>query len=153
MFTAKIPLDRRLRVEDFLRSVGYLGLALWTVLYAIHPSEIVDVEVQPWVQWLWLGISFTGAILAAVGCMTKIDIKLELPGILFLIVGPLLYFAVNTYRVFTIAANEQEHPSGLIALVVYALVPVLLLLPRIFRLYTDALSSRKSDGDEQAGVS
>lgn len=149
MFTAKIPLERQLRVEDFLRSLGYLGLALWTVLYALHPSEIVNVEVQPWVQWLWLGISFLGAILAAIGCMTKIDIKLEFPGILFMIVGPLLYFIVNTYRVFTIAAAEQEHPAGLIALVVYALVPVLLLLPRIFRLYTDALTSRRPDEDQE----
>jgi len=81
--------------------------------------------------------------------MTKIDIKLEFPGILFMIVGPLLYFIVNTYRVFTIAAAEQEHPAGLIALVVYALVPVLLLLPRIFRLYTDALTSRRPDEDQE----
>lgn len=149
MFTAKIPLERQLRVEDFLRSVGYLGLALWTALYALHPSEIVDVEVQPWVQWLWLGISFFGAILAAVGCMTKIDIKLEFPGLLFMMVGPLLYFIVNTYRVFTIAAQEQEQPSGLIALVVYALVPVLLLLPRIFRLYTETLTSRRTEEDQE----
>lgn len=149
MFTAKIPLERQLRVEDFLRSVGYLGLALWTALYALNPSEIVDVEVQPWVQWLWLGISFLGAILAAVGCMTKIDIKLEFPGLLFMMVGPLLYFIVNTYRVFTIAAQEQEQPSGLIALVVYALVPVLLLLPRIFRLYTETLTSRRTEEDQE----
>lgn len=153
MFTAKIPLDRRLRVEDFLRSLGYLGLALWAVLYSLHPSEIVNVEVQPWVQILWLGISFTGAILAAVGCITKIDIKLELPGILFMMVGPLLYFIVNTWRVFTISAEGGEHPAGLIALVVYALVPVLLLLPRVFRLYADALSSRKAGDEEQAGAS
>lgn len=143
MFRASIPLERVLRFEDFLRSVGYFGIALWTVLYTLYPSAIVANEVQPWIQWLWLGVSLVGALMAALGCILKIDIKLELPGLLFMLVGPLLYFGTNSYRAFTnTLVDDGTQPAGLVPLVVYALIPVLLLLPRVFKLYSDVLTSR-----------
>lgn len=142
MFRARIPLERRLRFDDFLRSLGYIGIGLWALLYSLNPSEIVQNQVQTWVQFLWLGVCFVGAFLATLGCVLKIDIKLELPGILFMLMGPLLYFGTNVYRVFEITTTDQEPVQGLIPLVVYALLPVLLLLPRIFSLYSDVLTSR-----------
>lgn len=151
MFRAKIPLEQRLRFEDFLRSLGYIALAVWAVLYSLYPSAIVNENVQPWVQYLWMGVSIAGALLAVLGCILKIDIKLELPGILFMLVGPLLYFATTSYRAFTRAVEGLEQPAGLVPLIVYSLLPVLLLLPRIFSMYSDALSSRNI-GEDQGGT-
>lgn len=142
MFKVNIPLERKLRYGDFLRSVGYIGLALWAVLYVLHPSPIVEYSVQPWVQTLWLGVAFVGAIMAALGCVLKIDIKLELPGILFMLVGPLLYFVTNIYLLAAPGTQDDTRIASLLPLVVYAVLPVLFILPRVFDLYTDVLTSR-----------
>lgn len=152
MFRARIPLERRLRFDDFLRSLGYIAIACWAVLYQLDPSAIVSDQVQPWVQILWLGICFFGAVLASLGCILKIDIKLELPGLLFMMVGPLLYFGATIYRVYAISLAEGIQPPGLIPLLIYSILPVILLLPRAFNLYSDVLMSRARSAERASKI-
>ena len=132
--TFKAPRPKPL-VEDYLRALGYLNLMVWTVLfYAFTPSSIQN-ELDDISRTVWLSVSFVGAAMAFAGSMLRIDIKLEYPGILFALVGPVFYVVSRVYFVFV--PPEGANVSDGIAIVSYAMLPITLLLPRAISLVNE----------------
>ena len=122
-------------VEDYLRALGYLNLMVWAVLfYAFTPASIGN-ELDDISRLLWLSVSFAGAAMAFLGAILRIDIKLEYPGILFALIGPVFYAISRIY--LTVFPDSTPMPGEGIALISYAMLPITLLLPRLVSLLNE----------------
>lgn len=118
----------RERSDALLRALGYLNLMVWAVLFFVFPPNTFISHLAELSRLLWLAIAFTGATMAFVGALTRIDIKLEFPGILLALVGPSFYTISQLY--LSVAPLSGVDPTQRFALSAYALLPVTLLLPR-----------------------
>lgn len=109
---------------------------VWAVLFMIFPPFSFLSDLTLVTRSFWLIVTFIGATLAFLGAVTRIDIKLELPGLLITLIGPLFYFLGQLY--YAIWPFPGDPPNSRIAILAYALLPGLLLLPRTFALYWEA---------------
>lgn len=126
---------------DYLRALGYLGIMLWAVAFMIFPPTAFVNGLDFATRLFWMMVTFTGSALALLGALLRIDIKMELPGLTFTLVGPLLYFASQIYYVSHPLPNETFSTRA--ALVIYAILPGILLLPRTFELYAEGRRLKK----------
>lgn len=124
-------------MEDVLRAAGYATIIVWAVLFLNFPPTAFVTELDGWTRAFWLGITIVGAVAATAGALARIDIKLEFPGILIVQIGPLFYFASQIYYVAFPSLISGE-PSTRVALIAYAILPGLLLLPRTWHLYVES---------------
>lgn len=132
--------DRRPHIGDFLRAAAYTAIGNWALLYILFPP-VSFVALATYTRLIWLGITALGALIATIGCLTRLDVKVELPGVLFMLVGPLFYTVVNLWFIFL--------PSPLSGPVLsrcgFACMTIsifFVLLPRAVDLYSDALRTR-----------
>ncbi len=132
----------RLTVEDWLRAVSYLGLALWGAVYLVFPPMSTLQTLDTTLRWIWMCVTIGGAIMAFLGSVLRIDLKMELPGIAFGLLGPLFYFLTQvTFVLFP--TDVSGAPSTRYALLVYTLLPVLFALPRIVSLLLESRRLKK----------
>ena len=134
-------------IEDLLRAVAYSALASWTVLFLVFPPLAYASEIDFATRLTWMGITFLGAMTAAIGAIFRFDLKVELPGLVFALIGPFFYFAAQAYLV----GHPLPHtdPNARVHLIAYALLPILLSLPRIYALYTESRRLRRININEQ----
>ena len=130
------PASIRPDVEDYLRALGYFTIFLWALLFLNFPPTAFVSELDSWTRAFWLGITMLGSAAAFMGAITRIDIKLEFPGILITQIGPLFYFASQLY--YVLFPTDVTGTNGRNALIVYAILPGVLLLPRTWHLYTES---------------
>lgn len=127
----------RLPSEDRARVFAYAGLALWGVVYAIFPPISSQLALDFTLRMIWMSVTVIGAVVAMIGLLKHIDIKMEMPGLTFALLGPLFYTV--TQLSFVIAPTSSSgDPASRYALLVYALLPVLFALPRIIGLLSAA---------------
>lgn len=132
---------RRFRptVEDYLRATAYLGVLAWTILFAVYPPVTYVDGLDILTRLSWIGACGLGALAAFFGAIFRIDLKLELPGIAFMLVGPLFYTVAQIW--LTINPPADAPPNARVALIVYAFLPVLFVLPRMYSLYAESQRS------------
>lgn len=122
--------------EDLLRAVGYFALLVWAVLFVVYPAKVFIRALDVSVLIVWMSITGLGAFTALVGALTRFDLKVEFPGLLVALVGPLFYSFCQLYFVlFPSTAGDNIDRT---ALVVYSLLPAILLFPRVVALYTES---------------
>ena len=131
--------EKRLRPtgEDYLRAVGYAAIVAWSILFLIFPPSTYIGTVDVATRILWVGVCGLGASAAALGSLLRIDLKLELPGIGIMLIGPLFYSAAQIWYTIWPPAGTVD-PTARIALIVYAIIPALLVLPRMYSLYNES---------------
>jgi hypothetical protein len=127
--------------EDLLRALGYAVIMVWAALFYFFPPTAFVSSLDVLTRTLWMGITFLGAFVAFVGSITRIDLKLEFPGLLFAQIGPLLYFLSQIYYVMN--PGPGDLPNSRVALIAYAILPGVLLLPRTCSLMVAAFRLRK----------
>lgn len=134
--------ERRLRptAEDYLRALAYAGFVAWSVIFLIYPPVAYINELQFVTRLFWVGTCALGAFTAMLGSLLRIDLKLELPGLCFMLIGPLFYGAAQIWLIIWPPITTTD-PNARNALAVYAFLPLLLTLPRMYALYNE---SRKS---------
>lgn len=125
----------RPQLEDYLRSVGYANFAVWAVLFFVVPPSAFVSELDLIFRLIWVSATFVGAVAALIGSLTRIDIKLEFPGLLLALIGPTFYTLSQFYLV--VQPPPGADPSQRIALTAYALFGVTLLLPRAVSLLVE----------------
>jgi hypothetical protein len=119
----------RPKVDDYLRALGYLNIMVWAVIFYSFPPVAFISEVAQYTRALWLGVAFIGGLTAFIGALTRIDLKVELPGILIATVGPVLYSFSQLY--LSLNPLEGVDPTQRYGLAAYAFLGVTLLLPRL----------------------
>lgn len=127
--------------EDYLRALGYAAIMVWAVAFMIFPPTAFVNGLDFATRAFWMAATFTGSTLALLGAILRIDIKLELPGLAFTLVGPLLYFASQLFYLTHPPAGETFNTRA--ALVIYAILPGILLLPRTYALYAEGRRLKK----------
>lgn len=128
--------------EDYLRALSYGVLAAWGVVYLFFPPASTLEALDTTLRYIWMTVTILGSVLAIVGALRRVDLKMELPGVAFAMLGPVFYFL--TQVTFVIAPTESSGPPETrFALMVYALLPVLFVLPRIVSLLTEARRLKK----------
>lgn len=131
---------RRLQLGDVLRAAAYTALGNWALMYAIFPPPSF-VALATYTRVIWLGITVFGAVLATIGSLTRLDYKVELPGLMFMSVGPLFYTLINLWFFFLptelSGASMTRFGTAFMTLSLF-----LLLLPRALDLYSDMLKAQ-----------
>lgn len=130
------PTPPRPQAADYLRAVAYFSMMVWTVLFAVFPPVAYLNSTDVVTRLLWIGGCFAGALFAFIGAVTRRDLKVEFSGLVFMGIGPLFYSAAQVYYIINPLPGTDAHAR--IALSVYVLIPLLLTLPRIFELYSEA---------------
>lgn len=124
-------------VEDMLRALAYAAIFVWAALLLIFPPIAYVNSLDFATRVFWLSACGTGALWAALGAVFRHDLKGELPGIIIMAIGPIFYFAAQLYYLMNSPSTDTD-PSQRIAFAVYAIVPLLLTLPRMYSLYTES---------------
>lgn len=134
------PQKVRPTVEDLLRAIAYVGVLVWTILFLIFPPQAYLSTLDTVTRYLWVGACALGAAMAFFGAIFRIDLKLELPGLSFMAIGPIFYSAAQVWLVINPPPSTTD-PTSRIALVAYAILPLLFSLPRIYALYSESQRS------------
>lgn len=121
--------------EDTLRALGYAAIMLWSVLFLFFPTPVFEEALGFSSLFVWMAVTLMGSTAAFFGAVTRIDLKMEFPGVMVLMVGPALYFVSQFYFVAVPSTGDTADRT---ALVVYAIIPALLLLPRAYTLFTES---------------
>lgn len=129
------------KAGDILRATAYSVLMVWAVLFLVFPPLAYVSTVEVVTRLTWMGITFTGALLATVGSLTRYDLKMELPGLVIAIIGPIFYFAAQVYYVVLPVPGIDVVPR--IAFTAYTILPAFLMLPRIHELSSEAEKMKK----------
>lgn len=128
--------------EDYLRSLAYFALALWGLVYMLFPPISSLLALDTTLRYIWMSVTILGAVLAIVGSLRRIDLKMELPGLAFALLGPVFYCLTQvTFVIFPTPASGP--PESRYALLVYTLTPVLFALPRVVSLLIEARRLKK----------
>lgn len=137
-----LPEQEGLSAADWARAISYALFAAWTVVFALYPPVAFETELGTIYRLVWMGVTLLGALASLAGSLSRVDIKLELPGIAILVLGPLFYFVSQFYYVAvpSVAIND---PTQRYALVIYALLPAALLAPRAIELICEAKKLRQ----------
>ena len=125
--------------EDFLRALAYGVVVVWTILFAVYPPVSYVDSLDVITRMIWIGACTVGALAAFFGAIFRIDLKLELPGIAVMLIGPLFYTAAQVW--FVMNPPLGSTPDARIALVAYASLPIFFCLPRMYSLYAESRRS------------
>lgn len=134
----------RPHLGDLLRALAYGHIAIWSALYLFHPSLQVAQTTADYTRLIWVGMSGLGALVAMIGSLSGLDVKMELPGILFAAIGPAFYSLINIYF-FIIPPDVPGPPTDpytRLALSALFVSISILILPRALELYSEALRTR-----------
>ncbi len=107
---------------------------LWAILFFIFPADTYTDALDLFSRIMWMGACGVGATAAAVGAFLRVDLKLELPGLAVMFIGPLFYFTAQMWFIYFLDAPPHDDVVGRIPLAVYAILPVFLCLPRVYSL-------------------
>lgn len=128
--------SRPLQPEDWARAASYFVGVVWALtFFAIPPSAFTD-GTELILRAVWLGITILGGGAAVAGALLGIDLKLELPGLAMMAIGPLLYMLSQVF----LAASGLP---GREALIVFALWNLSLLAPRAVGLNAAAIKAKR----------
>lgn len=125
-------------IEDVARAAGYAVMMCWSVFFVVFPPAAFAESLDLLPRITWMSVTFVGAFACFLGAILRIDIKLELPGLLVAYVGPVFYFASQLFYAVGADPTVVADPSQRYALVVYAILPAVLLLPRTISLFREA---------------
>lgn len=129
-------------MEDHLRAVGYVAFALWSVAFLLFPPISVVSSLDTLTRVVWMSLVCIGAVVAFIGAERRIDFKMEFPGLLLLLLGPLFYFVSQAFYVLY-PTLESGPPVNRYALAIYATLPGLALIPRTYSLWRDSRRQKK----------
>lgn len=127
--------------EDVLRAIGYFSILIWAIVFTLYTPADIAQQIPDYGKLVWLASTLLGAATACVGALTRIDLKMELPGIIFILPGPIWYCSLEVW--FTVFPIAQTPPGGHIALSVFSLIPAILLLPRLAALQVESSTAKK----------
>ncbi len=115
--------------------LAYAGFVVWGTLFLIFPPIAYTSTLDVATRVLWMTPTIIGASIALISALLRLDLKGELFGLLFTGIGPLFYFVAQVYYVNNPLPGAD--PTARIALTAYATLPVLLILPRIYALWSE----------------
>jgi hypothetical protein len=124
--------------EDYLRALGYAAFGAWSVIYLIFPPPPLTSVLEHTTRYVWMAFTIAGALGALFGALLRIDIKMELPSILLIMLGPIFYGITQLYFVFHPALLAPLGPQGRYAISIFAFLPAILLLPRLYTLWAES---------------
>lgn len=124
------------QIEDYVRAAGYLVLMVWAVLFYVFPTMAFHSDVTVISRTIWLAATFIGGGMALAGALVRIDLKLEFPGILFALIGPVFYTLSQLYLSIYPAVTDTV-PGQRIAITAFSFLVVVLLLPRAISLLVE----------------
>jgi hypothetical protein len=133
----------RLGVEDYLRALGYVAIAAWTVVYLFFPPPPVTTLLEETSRIIWMAVTFFGALGAAAGVLSRIDIKLEFPSLIVVLLGPLFYGFTQVWLITHPDLLGDTTVQARYAIAVYGFIPGVLLLPRMAGLWRDRRRMRR----------
>lgn len=128
------------------RAISYLGFSVWATIFWFYPPVVFVSAVDDFTRYGWLiAVSFFG-IMATVGVLTRIDIKIELPALCGLLLGPILYTATQFWLIAhpQFLAAQGGTPEQRYALTAFAILPALQLMPRIVMLVQRTQEMKRS---------
>ena len=129
--------------------LGYFALGAWAILFAVFPATVFSRTLDLAVLYAWMSFTLLGALISALGSLTRIDLKMEFPGLLVVVSGPIFYSICQIYfTVFPSAAGDNINRT---ALIVYAAIPAILLLPRIYSLRSESKRLRRINTSHLSG--
>lgn len=123
--------------EDWARLASYIIALIWGISFLTVPPSSYHDLLSSTILIGWMSCTVIGAVMAIIGVVTGIDIKLELPGIYLILVGPLLYYMAQIY--FAIG-----HFQDRFALSMFVLWHLSLMLPRIVGLEAAARRGKRA---------
>lgn len=123
-------------MEDVLRAVAYFVVLLWAVVFLVYPPEAYVSTLDVATRIFWMSVCGLGAAVAVLGAIFRLDLKVELPGLIFMGIGPLFYFAAQMF--YNLNPLPDTLPTARYALTFYALLPLMLTLPRMYGLYAES---------------
>lgn len=122
----------RPRPADVARFFAYLALSAWSAAFILFPPVAFVSAIDYWTRVLWLSVTGLSAATAAIGAILRIDLRVELPALHVLLVGPGLYFLSQVYLVLDPPA--AVNPTQRIALAFFVLYGTLAPIPRLIEL-------------------
>lgn len=128
--------------EDYLRSLAYTGLAAWALVYMLFPPTSTLLTLDTTLRYIWMSVTILGSLVAITGSLRRIDLKMELPGLAFALLGPAFYCLTQVIFVL-FPTTVSGPPETRYALLVFTLLPVLFALPRIVSLLIEARRLKK----------
>lgn len=129
--------------EDLLRALAYAVLTAWGVIYLIFPPPPVPEVLEFNTRLAWMVPTILGFFIAFFGAVFRVDLKMELPGLVFTLPGPIFYGITQLWLVFNPELLAPQDPSTRYAISLYAFVPALLILPRIVGLLKESKRLRR----------
>ena len=123
-------------MEDVLRAITYFVVLLWAVVFLVYPPEAYVSTLDVATRIFWMSVCAAGALVAVFGSILRLDLKVELPGLIFMGIGPLFYFAAQVY--YSLHPLPDTSPTSRYALTFYALLPLLMTVPRMYALYAES---------------
>lgn len=127
-------------IEDKAHGISYALGAAWAVVFFLRTPAAFDVGLDRFILGGWMAVTLVGAVMAIAGVILRIDLKLELPGVIIMAIGPALYALQQGFLVFS-------GEPGRDALTIFALWLVASLAPRAFGL---GIAARKEKRIAQA---
>lgn len=132
----------RLTGPEFFQACAYAAIATWAVVFWVFPPAAFVTALDANTRIFWLLAVLVGATTALVGLITRIDLKVELPGIIFSIFGPLAYAMSQLYYVVYPPTPppgfRPVNPHDRYALIIYATIPIWFLMVRMWQLVRQA---------------
>lgn len=120
--------------ENRFQTLTYFLFAGWAMVFLIFTPVSFSSVLATATIMLWLGSTLIGGLTAMLGSILHIDFKLELPGLILMLIGPGFYTLVLSWYLFFPPAGSTDH-SGHYHLVVLALYLFAIPLPRIAKLH------------------
>lgn len=121
-------------IEDRARALSYGVGVLWSIAFLAFTPSFYTELIDRWLLTGWGVVALVGCLMCLIGAITRIDFKLELPGIYLIQVSSLLYF---TAQFGFFAPGSMFDPVDRIAAALYIVWHSSLFWPRWWRLAAD----------------
>lgn len=131
---------------EFWQAMAYGAIGSWAVVFWFYPPTAFVNALDAHTRIFWLLFVLLGAITAIIGLLTRMDLKVELPGIIFTMFGPLAYSMSQAYYVlFPVPIpGSTVRLSDRYALIIYAMIPIYFLMVRLWQLTRQAKLAKRA---------
>ncbi len=133
---------------EFFQACAYGAVGSWAVVFWLYPPTAFVAALDASTRVFWCLAVLTGALTGVIGLITRLDLKVELPGVLFMLLGPLAYATSQVYYVVyppVVPANAAiPRTQDRYALIIYASIPIFFLLVRLVQLLNQARTAKRA---------